>query len=70
MPSLRFAPPFDWQHILVPHGWVGYIRIMQNRAIDAGYPYFSWNGRIYHTDSGIDTGVLARDVPLGGLKKD
>ena len=31
-------------------------------ALDLGYPYYDWSGRVYDTKTGQDTGILTDDL--------
>lgn len=33
-------------------------------ANEAGYPYTAWNGRIYNSQTGVDTGQLVENLGL------
>lgn len=41
----------SWKKILYPHAFIGHISKMCKYAQQLEYPYFCWNGRIYHTKS-------------------
>ena len=51
-----------WKDILYPHARIGSIDRMQHKAEDLDYPFFSWNGRIYSTDTGRDAGYLNEEI--------
>jgi hypothetical protein len=44
------------------HKFWGYSKRARDAALAASYPYFSWSGRVWYTDTGRDTGLLERDV--------
>ena len=52
-----------WKNTLNPsfiiHGWKG---AFLNRAVELGYPYYVWSGRVYHTLTGEDTGIFEKDL--------
>jgi hypothetical protein len=52
-----------WKNVLYPHGWVGHWGNMRNFAREIGYPYFAWNGRVFLTATGEDSGYYVDDIP-------
>lgn len=40
------------------HARWGHMWAAQSAALNAGYPYFTWSGRVFHTVNGYYTGVL------------
>jgi len=36
----------------------GHMWEAQVGALNSGYPYFTWSGRVFHTNNGFYTGVL------------
>jgi hypothetical protein len=45
-------------------GWWGSLNNAHAGAVAANYPYFAWNGRIYDTKTGQDTGQLVENLEL------
>lgn len=44
------------------HRTWGYISFAMEFAQKAMYPYFTWNGRVYHSANGYSTGVLETEL--------
>lgn len=51
-----------WKNTFYPHGWVGHISIHHANARALKYPYFMWNGEVYHTADGVRTGETIDDL--------
>lgn len=52
----------SWKIVLYPHAFLGYMMYMHELAAKLKYEYFCWNGRIYRTTDGSDSGMTIDDV--------
>ena len=54
----------SWKNTLFPHARIGLIDRMRKHADDLEYKYFSWNGVIHLTASGLSTGKYDKDLDI------
>ena len=53
---------FSYKYIFYPHTAYGWIDNCRQAAINAGYPMFVWNDRVYDSYQGTDTGKTVKDI--------
>jgi hypothetical protein len=52
----------NWKTVCYNRAWLGHITIMQELAQKLAYPFFMWNGWIFSTEDGEDTGFAIKDL--------
>ena len=60
-----FRKKLLFRDVLVARSWIGHIDRMLQYAVELGYPYFLWNGKIYELvrEGGfVPTNYLLEDV--------